>query len=130
MWIRPIRQAPRFAPNSGATQGRQCRPQIATFWGRQAHHKISEQRMWQLAEELIRQVGAFPDKSIISGYEAGPAVARSSWPCFSRAGSPCHKGAVPILPDRFEAGLFYYGGDLGGAAVIVDFELFDGSTLA
>jgi hypothetical protein len=62
-WIRPIRQAQ----------------------GRQAHHKISEQsptlhsygdgaRMWQLAEELIRQVGAFPDKSIISGYEAGPAL--------------------------------------------------------
>jgi hypothetical protein len=35
---------------------------------------MSEQRMWQLAEELIRQVGAFPDKSIITGYEAGPAL--------------------------------------------------------
>jgi hypothetical protein len=35
---------------------------------------ISEQRMWQLAEELIRHLGAFPDKSIISGYEAGPAL--------------------------------------------------------
>jgi hypothetical protein len=35
---------------------------------------MSEQRIWQLADELIRQVGAFPDKSIISGYEAGPAL--------------------------------------------------------
>jgi hypothetical protein len=35
---------------------------------------MSEQRIWQLAEELIRQVGAFPDNSIISGYQAGPAL--------------------------------------------------------
>ena len=35
---------------------------------------MSEQRIWQLADELIRLVGAFPDKSIISGYEAGPAL--------------------------------------------------------
>ena len=27
----------------------------------------------QLADELIKRVGAFPDRSIISGYEAGPA---------------------------------------------------------
>jgi hypothetical protein len=39
-----------------------------------AGSSISEQRIWQLADELIRQVGAFPDKSIISGYEAGPAL--------------------------------------------------------
>jgi len=39
-----------------------------------AESSMSEQRIWQLAEELIRQVGAFPDKSIISGYEAGPAL--------------------------------------------------------
>jgi hypothetical protein len=35
---------------------------------------MSEQRIWQLADELIMQVGAFPDKSIISGYEAKPAL--------------------------------------------------------
>ena len=39
-----------------------------------AEPSMSEQRIWQLAEELIRQVGAFPDKSIISGYQAGPAL--------------------------------------------------------
>jgi len=39
-----------------------------------AEPSMSEQRIWELAEELIRQVGAFPDKSIISGYEAGPAL--------------------------------------------------------
>ncbi len=39
-----------------------------------AESSMSEQRIWQLAEELIRRVGAFPDKSIISGYEAGPAL--------------------------------------------------------
>ncbi len=50
------------------------REKAASAWIRQAHHKISEQRIWQLAEELIRQVGAFPDKSIISGYEAAPAL--------------------------------------------------------
>ncbi|MBA7628803.1 hypothetical protein ES703_36299 [subsurface metagenome] len=39
-----------------------------------AGSSMSEQRIWQLADELIRLVGAFPDKSIISGYEAGPAL--------------------------------------------------------
>lgn len=39
-----------------------------------AASSMSEQRMWQLADELVRQFGAFPDKSIISGYEAGPAL--------------------------------------------------------
>lgn len=39
-----------------------------------AEPSMSEQRMWQLADELIKQVGAFPDKSIISGYEAWPAL--------------------------------------------------------
>jgi hypothetical protein len=39
-----------------------------------AEPSMSEQRIWQLADELIRQVGAFPDKSIISGYQAGPAI--------------------------------------------------------
>jgi hypothetical protein len=35
---------------------------------------MSEQRIWQIADELIRQVGVFPDKSIIAGYRAGPAL--------------------------------------------------------
>ena len=39
-----------------------------------AESSMSEQRIWQLADELIKQVGAFPDKSIISGYGAGPAL--------------------------------------------------------
>jgi len=39
-----------------------------------AESSMSERRIWQLADELIMQVGAFPDKSIISGYEAGPAL--------------------------------------------------------
>lgn len=39
-----------------------------------AESSMSEQRMWQLADELIKQVGAFPDKSIISGYEVAPAL--------------------------------------------------------
>jgi len=39
-----------------------------------AESSMSEQRMWKLVEELIRRVGAFPDKSIISGYEAKPAL--------------------------------------------------------
>ena len=34
----------------------------------------TESRLRRLAEELIEQVGAFPDKSIIAGYEAGPGL--------------------------------------------------------
>ncbi len=37
---------------------------------------IIEEEMWQLAGELIREVGAFPDKSIISAYEAEPALSK------------------------------------------------------
>lgn len=33
-----------------------------------------EQELIELADELINQVGAFPDKSIISAYEAEPAI--------------------------------------------------------
>jgi hypothetical protein len=36
----------------------------------------SEQRPTELAEELIGELGAFPDASIISTYEAGPALGR------------------------------------------------------
>jgi hypothetical protein len=45
-----------------------------------ARHKSrqpdSEQRLTELAEQLIGEVGAFPDRSIISTYEAGPALGR------------------------------------------------------
>jgi hypothetical protein len=36
----------------------------------------SEQRLTELVEELIRERGAFPDASIISTYETGPALGR------------------------------------------------------
>jgi hypothetical protein len=34
---------------------------------------VSEENLVELADELIREVGAFPDRSIISTYEGGPA---------------------------------------------------------
>jgi hypothetical protein len=37
---------------------------------------MGEQELWELADELINDVGAFPDKSIISAYEAGPALSK------------------------------------------------------
>jgi hypothetical protein len=37
-----------------------------------AEPDVTEERLRVLAEELIGQVGAFPDKSIILGYEAKP----------------------------------------------------------
>ena len=37
---------------------------------------LIEQRLHVLADELIKQVGAFPDTSIISAYEAEPAVGK------------------------------------------------------
>jgi hypothetical protein len=37
---------------------------------------MSEERLAQLADELMREVGAFPDRSIISTYEAGPALGK------------------------------------------------------
>ncbi|MHC4625006.1 MAG: hypothetical protein ACYS4W_14010, partial [Planctomycetota bacterium] len=36
----------------------------------------SEQRLTELAKELMGELGAFPDASIISGYEAGPALGK------------------------------------------------------
>jgi len=33
-----------------------------------------EERLGLLAEELIKELGAFPDKSIISGYKAEPCL--------------------------------------------------------
>ncbi len=37
---------------------------------------MGEQELRELADELINDVGAFPDKSIISAYEAGPALSK------------------------------------------------------
>ncbi len=39
-----------------------------------AEPDATESRLGQLAEELIEQVGAFPDKSIIAAYEAEPGL--------------------------------------------------------
>ncbi len=39
-----------------------------------AEPDMTDSRLRQLAEELIRMAGAFPDKSIISTYEAAPAL--------------------------------------------------------
>jgi len=41
-----------------------------------AQAEMTEEKMHKLADELISQVGAFPDKSIISDYEAGPALGK------------------------------------------------------
>jgi oligoendopeptidase F len=38
--------------------------------------EMSEERMRELADELIREVGAFPDRSIISAYETAPALGK------------------------------------------------------
>jgi predicted metal-dependent phosphoesterase TrpH len=37
---------------------------------------MAEENLRLLAEELIKQAGAFPDKSIISAYQAGPALSK------------------------------------------------------
>jgi len=37
---------------------------------------MTDERMRQLADELIKQVGAFPDKSIISAYKTDPALGK------------------------------------------------------
>ena len=39
-----------------------------------AEAQMSEERLKELVDELIAEVGAFPDKSIISAYEAEPAL--------------------------------------------------------
>lgn len=38
--------------------------------------RMAEQGLEQLADELIKDVGAFPDKSIISAYETKPALGK------------------------------------------------------
>ena len=37
---------------------------------------MTEQRLAELADELIQELGAFPDKSIISAYEAEPVLSK------------------------------------------------------
>jgi hypothetical protein len=41
-----------------------------------AEDGMTEEKMRQLANELIKEVGAFPDGSIISAYEAKPALGK------------------------------------------------------
>jgi hypothetical protein len=41
-----------------------------------SQQSISEERLSEVADELICEVGAFPDRSIISTYEAGPALGK------------------------------------------------------
>ena len=41
-----------------------------------AEGEMTDERLLELADELIREVGAFPDASIISGYEAKPALSK------------------------------------------------------
>lgn len=41
-----------------------------------AEVEMTEERLGELAEELVREVGAFPDRSIISAYEAGPGLGK------------------------------------------------------
>ena len=41
-----------------------------------AEARMAEQQLRELADELIKDVGAFPDKSIISAYQADPALSK------------------------------------------------------
>ncbi len=41
-----------------------------------AQAPMPDEKMCQLADELINKLGAFPDKSIISAYEARPALGK------------------------------------------------------
>ena len=41
-----------------------------------AETSIAEERIWSLADELIKERGAYPDKSIISAYEDEPGLAK------------------------------------------------------
>ena len=41
-----------------------------------AETEMADERMQALADELIKDVGAFPDKSIISAYKAEPALGK------------------------------------------------------
>ncbi|MHC4060623.1 MAG: hypothetical protein ACYSUC_05270 [Planctomycetota bacterium] len=41
-----------------------------------AEAEMTEERLGELADELVREVGAFPDRSIISAYEARPGLGK------------------------------------------------------
>jgi hypothetical protein len=41
-----------------------------------AEAEMTEERLGELADELVGEVGAFPDRSIISAYEAGPGLGK------------------------------------------------------
>lgn len=41
---------------------------------RKAQQDLSHQKLRQLAEELIQELGAYPDQSIIEGYQAQPTL--------------------------------------------------------
>ncbi len=43
---------------------------------RKAEAEMTEPRLKETADELIREAGAFPDKSIISAYEAEPGLGK------------------------------------------------------
>ena len=42
--------------------------------GEKARVGLTDENLRSLAEKLIKEVGAFPDNSIISGYQAGPLL--------------------------------------------------------
>ena len=37
---------------------------------------VADDRIRQLADELVKEIGAFPDKSIMTAYEAKPALGK------------------------------------------------------
>ncbi len=41
-----------------------------------AQAPMTDEKMYRLADELIKKLGAYPDKSIISAYEAKPALGK------------------------------------------------------
>jgi hypothetical protein len=44
--------------------------------GDKAEAGMTEERMRQLAEELIKEMGAYPDRSIIAAYQAAPSLGK------------------------------------------------------
>jgi len=41
-----------------------------------AEADMTERRMHELAEELIKEIGAYPDKSIVAAYQAAPSLGK------------------------------------------------------
>jgi hypothetical protein len=56
--------------------GREEFDELVSAARRLAEPGMSEGKMQEAAKQLIRQRGAYPDRSIISGYEAKPALNR------------------------------------------------------